>query len=110
MGAPSRSTTATGCAHLEHLTDAQESRQALPWKVSDAPAEYTERMIGHLVGIDMPIALLVGKWKVSQNRSEADRLGVAAGLKSRGDLHALAMAELIADGGAKGTAGDGRRG
>lgn len=90
-------------AHLEHLTDTQESRQALPWRVSDAPAEYTERMIERLVGIDMPIASLVGKWKVSQNRSEADRLGVAAGLRSRGDPHALAMAELVAGGGAKGS-------
>ena len=81
--------------HLEQLTDEHESRQALPWKVSDAPKEYTERMIRRLVGLEMPITKLVGKWKVSQNRPKGDRLGVAAGLASQGDAHSAAMAELV---------------
>jgi len=82
-------------AHLEQLTAEHESKQALPWKVSDAPKEYTERMIARLVGIEMPITLLIGKWKVSQNRPHGDRLGVAAGLASQGDADSLAMAELV---------------
>jgi transcriptional regulator len=82
-------------SHLEQLTDEHEARQALPWKVSDAPQEFTDRMIRRIVGIEMPIAKILGKWKASQNRPEADRLGVVAGLKSRGDDASLDMAELV---------------
>lgn len=81
--------------HLEHLTDAQEAGQALPWKVTDAPEDFTEAMIGRLVGIEMPIESLVGKWKVSQNRPRGDRLGVIAGLESIGDDASIAMAGLV---------------
>lgn len=83
-------------AHLEELTDTLESSQALPWKVSDAPREFRDRMVSHLVGIEIPIDSIEGKWKVSQNRSHADQRGVIAGLNSRGDGESLAMAELVA--------------
>ena len=83
-------------AHLEELTDTLESNQALPWKVSDAPQDFTDRMVNQLVGIEMPIDAIEGKWKTSQNRPQADQMGVVAGLKSRGDGESLAMAELIA--------------
>lgn len=83
-------------AHLEELTDTLESSQARPWKVSDAPQNFTDRMISQLVGIEMPIDAIEGKWKVSQNRPQADQIGVVAGLKSRGDGESLAMAELVA--------------
>jgi transcriptional regulator len=82
--------------HLERLTNEHESGQALPWHVSDAPKDFTASMIGHLVGFELPIATIVGKWKVSQNRPAGDRLGVVAGLESKGDERALAMAELVA--------------
>lgn len=82
-------------AHLEELTDTLESGQALPWKVSDAPQSFTDGMVGQLVGIEMPIDAIEGKWKVSQNRPHADQIGVIAGLKSRGDDESLAMAELV---------------
>jgi len=77
------------------MTDAQESRQALPWKVSDAPKEYTDRLMQAIVGIEIPIATLRGSWKVSQNRPQADRLGVAAGLQSRDDEPSRQMAALV---------------
>jgi transcriptional regulator len=82
-------------AHLSELTEEHESEQALPWKLTDAPEDYRASMIGRLVGIEMPIESIVGKWKVSQNRPVGDRLGVAAGLKSRGDDRSLAMADLV---------------
>jgi transcriptional regulator len=82
-------------AHLNRLTDRHESTQAHPWKISDAPNEYIDRMLSAIVGIEIPIARLLGKWKTSQNRSEADRLGVAAGLIERGDEHSRAMAECV---------------
>lgn len=82
-------------SHLNELTDKHESGQAVPWKVSDAPADFVDRMIGNLVGIEMPIASIVGKWKVSQNRPLEDRLAVADALRSRGDEASLAMAALV---------------
>lgn len=81
--------------HVTQLVDAHEREQALPWKVSDAPQDYTERLMDAIVGIEIPIAKLVGKWKVSQNRPEPDRLGVVAGLLARGDEPSQAMAALV---------------
>ena len=72
-----------------------ESKQALPWKVSDAPQDFTDRMVNLLVGLEMPIDAIEGKWKTSQNRPRTDQMGVVAGLKARGDGQSLAMAELI---------------
>jgi len=82
-------------SHLNQLTDEQEAGRPSPWKVSDAPPEYTSRMIKRIVGIEIPIASLVGKWKVSQNRSVADRKAVVDGLTSQGDDASMAMAELV---------------
>lgn len=81
--------------HVTELTGAHEAGEALPWKVSDAPADYREQMIGRIVGIEIPISKLQGKWKVSQNRKPADRLGVVAGLKSQATDRSRAMAELV---------------
>ncbi|HYD59247.1 MAG TPA: FMN-binding negative transcriptional regulator [Noviherbaspirillum sp.] len=81
--------------HLTELTDEHEADQALPWRVSDAPRDYTDRLIEALVGIEIPISRIFGKWKVSQNRSRSDRLGVAAGLESRADERSREMAELV---------------
>lgn len=83
-------------AHLEELTDTLESSQELPWKVSDAPQDFTRRMVGQLIGIEMPIDSIEGKWKVSQNRPHADQAGVIAGLKFRGGADSISMAELVA--------------
>ncbi len=67
----------------------------MPWEVSDAPADYIDQMLKAIVGIEMPVERLVGKWKVSQNRWRADRLGTVAGLQQRGDAQSLAMAALV---------------
>ena len=82
-------------AHLNALTDRHEAERAEAWKVADAPADFIERMVTQLVGIEMPIDSLVGKWKLSQNRPETDRRGVAAGLRERGDDAAIEMAQLV---------------
>lgn len=81
--------------HLEALTDEHEASQARPWKVADAPKDFTDRLLAALVGIEIPISRMEGKWKVSQNRLPADRLGVIAGLESRDDDRSRAMAELV---------------
>lgn len=78
------------------LTDTHEAPRAQPWAVDDAPADYVQQMLGAIVGIRIDVADLVGKWKVSQNRDEADRAGVAAGLAA--DAGQDALARLVAEG------------
>jgi transcriptional regulator len=80
---------------VNRLTDTHEAAMAKPWQVADAPADFVARQLEAIVGIEIPIARLVGKWKVSQNRLPADRLGVAAGLLARGDEAAAEMASLV---------------
>ena len=67
-------------ALVGRLTDHHEAPRPAPWSVDDAPADYVQQMLRAIVGIRIPIERLVGKWKVSQNRSQADRKGVAHGL------------------------------
>ena len=86
-------------AFVTRLTDTHEQGRPAPWAVDDAPTDYVETMLGAIVGIEIPLSSLVGKWKVSQNRSAADRAGVVAGLLREGGDAALA-AEVRAPGGA----------
>jgi transcriptional regulator len=81
--------------HVNRLTDTHERGRPVAWKVSDAPAEFIAQMAQRIVGIEIPIASLCGKWKVSQNRSKADRLGVVAGLLAKGDARSQEMADLV---------------
>lgn len=67
-------------ALVGRLTDRHEATREPPWSVDDAPADYVAQMLRAIVGIEIAVERLVGKWKVSQNRSEADRHGVADGL------------------------------
>ena len=87
-------------AFVTRLTDRHEGGRAAPWAVTDAPADFIEATLGAIVGIEIPLSSLVGKWKVSQNRSAADRAGVAAGLLRERDDSALA-AEVNAPGGGR---------
>lgn len=82
-------------AHVEELTNRHEGERPVPWKVTDAPADYLESMVGAIVGLEIPITRLVGKWKVSQNRSVRDREGVVEGLMGEGTGSAAAMARLV---------------
>jgi transcriptional regulator len=82
-------------AHVETLTNQHEHERAAPWRVTDAPPDFIERLVQGLVGLEIPIARLVGKWKVSQNRSDRDREGVADGLTAEGTASAATMADLV---------------
>jgi transcriptional regulator len=82
-------------AFVEKLTDSHEAARADRWRVTDAPADYVDKMVTAIVGIELPIARLVGKWKVSQNRPAADRAGVVAGLEAEGSDTARAMAAAV---------------
>ncbi|MGO4387167.1 FMN-binding negative transcriptional regulator [Microvirga sp. 2YAF29] len=77
------------------ITDVREASRAEPWSVNDAPSDYLAGQLKGIVGIEVEITRIEGKWKVSQNRSEADRRGVAEGLRVAGDEAAHRMAELV---------------
>ena len=81
--------------HVCELSQGHESTRASPWKVADAPVEYIEKMLGAIVGIEIPIVELKGKWKLSQNRTQADQVGVMAGLESEGGDLAKSMSKLM---------------
>ncbi|MDD2918921.1 FMN-binding negative transcriptional regulator [Rhodoferax sp.] len=82
-------------AHLEALTSHHEASFPKPWHVSDAPGDYIEKMMAAVVGIEINITRLLGKWKASQNQPAQNQAGVIAGLGVRADARSLAMAELI---------------
>lgn len=81
--------------HLTRLTQTHEAARSLPWQVSDAPADYIERLLDSIVGIEIPIRKLLGKWKTSQNRPAPDRQGVIEGLLERGDEKSAEMAAMV---------------
>lgn len=80
---------------VTRLTQLHEAVQALPWQVSDAPADYIAKLLRVIVGIELPVQRWAGKWKVSQNRTTADQQGVAAGLAGQAGETAAQMAALI---------------
>ena len=81
--------------HLNELTDIHERGQSLPWKVSDAPAEFIHQLTKSIVGIEIPINAISGKWKLGQNRPEPDKLGVIAGLRSTEEEEARRLAAKL---------------
>jgi transcriptional regulator len=76
------------------LTDTHEQRNTRRWHVSDAPPDYIEAMLRAIVGFEITVTGLEGKFKSSQNRSEADRDGVVAALGA-GGVSASAISELV---------------
>lgn len=82
-------------AHLNALTNEHELAREPHWRVDDAPAEYIQQLLGHIVGVEIPIDRLEGKWKLSQNRPARDRQGVVEGLAKEGEQTAADMAALV---------------
>jgi transcriptional regulator len=69
--------------HLEELTEKQEREMEHPWRVSDAPADYIDKMLGALVGIEIEITAIEGKFKLGQNRAQVDQDNVAREMAKR---------------------------
>ncbi len=82
-------------AQLDALTHAQEAASPQPWAVTDAPSDYIEKLIGAIVGIEITIDRLQGKWKASQNQSLPNRQGVIDGLRKRAAGEDVVMASLV---------------
>ena len=80
---------------VTRLTERHETPRSAPWAVSDAPADYVQTMLRAIVGIELELTSLSGKWKVTQNRPAADRAGVVDGLKRVGDDAAMALAAQV---------------
>lgn len=78
--------------HLAAITAQHEAMFPTPWKLSDAPEAYLKKMFKAIVGIEIQITQLQGKWKVSQNRSPIDQQGVIAGLQASGNME---MAQFV---------------
>ena len=72
---------------VEDLTHQQEGKRPVPWSVSDAPDDFIAGQLRAIVGIELQITRIEGKWKMSQNRSAADRQGVIVGMQDPTDPH-----------------------
>ncbi|HEY1801927.1 MAG TPA: FMN-binding negative transcriptional regulator [Terriglobales bacterium] len=84
-------------AHLESLVNIHEASFPTPWKISDAPAEYIESLTKGIVGLELSIQRLEGKWKASQNHSAAHRESVVKGLEDLNTAESQAMKALMLD-------------
>lgn len=82
-------------AAVERLTDHHERMRAGPWQVSDAPERFISSQLKGIVGFEIAIASIDGKYKLSQNRSEPDRDGVIAGLARESDPGSIATRTLM---------------
>lgn len=82
-------------AQVGVLSDTHEANRAEPWAVSDAPESFISSQLKGIVGVEITIESLEGKWKVSQNRPLADRAGVAEGLLADGADGNAEMAGLV---------------
>jgi transcriptional regulator len=85
-------------AQVSALTDTQEAQQPQPWSVEDAPAVFIEAQLRGIVGVEIEILRIQGKVKASQNKPEADRIGVVEGLEAQGG-GATHMARFMREGG-----------
>ena len=78
-------------ALVTRLTERHEGSRSTPWAVADAPAEFIDTMLRAIVGVQVRVASISGKWKTSQNRSAADRAGVRIGLQADAALADTAL-------------------
>lgn len=81
---------------VDDLTRHKEASRAAPWQVADTPEPFVAAQLKGIVGLEIPVARIEGKWKVSQNRTAADQTGVAAGLRGTGS-EADAMASHVTE-------------
>lgn len=81
--------------HLERITHQMEAGRSTPWAVDDAPTDYVEAMAARVVGVELVVEQLVGKWKLSQNQPESHRAGVVQGLEREGHSTAADLARLV---------------
>lgn len=82
---------------LGRLSERHERRNPTPWRMADQPADYLAMMLKGIIGFEIAVTRLEGKYKLSQNRPAGDRPRVIAALEQRGDEEARAVARLMRD-------------
>jgi transcriptional regulator len=80
---------------VTRLTNAHEASRRVPWKVGDAPPPYIDKMLSLIVGFELPIVSLTGKWKISQNHPLANRQGVVKGLREAAGADSREIADIL---------------
>ncbi len=80
---------------LNNLTIQHEQNQEKPWSITDAPMQYIQRMLAAIVGLEIEILSITGKWKVSQNQPEINKQGIVAGLSNEETSDSLNIANLV---------------
>lgn len=80
---------------VARLTRKMEASEPRPWKMGDAPADYVTQMLGAIVGIEIEVTRLVGKWKLGQNKEARDRRGAVDALLANGSDMQDAVAEAM---------------
>jgi transcriptional regulator len=83
--------------HVRELTSLEEAPLPQPWSLDEAPPDFRSAMIKGIVGLEIAVTRLEGKWKVNQNRLPQDRAGAIQGLRALGDPASEIMADLIAE-------------
>ena len=86
---------------VTRLTNDQEALRTNPWHVTDAPADFIESQLHSIIGIEIQIRHMEGKWKLSQNRPAADQAGVADGLSADGQHTISALVKRYCSGGGR---------
>lgn len=81
--------------HLENLTAENEKNFETPWQVGDAPDEYITRMLRGIVGIQFSLSRIVGKWKLSQNKTQLDQRTIVEGLEAQSRPETEALAKVM---------------
>lgn len=82
---------------VARLTRKMEAGEPVPWKMGDAPADYIAQMLGAIVGLEIEVTQLVGKWKLGQNKEAADRRGAAEALLARSSDEQKAVGQAMLD-------------
>ena len=80
---------------LDRLSTRHEAREAVPWRMRDLPPSYLDAMLRGIIGVEITVSRLEGKFKLSQNRPAADRPRIIAALERRGDENSRAVAALM---------------
>jgi transcriptional regulator len=81
--------------HLAQLTERHESERGSAWRITDPPADYVTKQLGAIVGVEIVIERLEGKWKMSQNRSAEDAAGVVDGLRRTSEPSDEEVARIV---------------
>ena len=80
---------------LRRLSARHEAREAAPWRMDDLPAAYIDSMLKGIIGLEIAVERLEGKFKLSQNRPAVDRPRIVAALERRDDADSHAVARLM---------------